>query len=223
MIAGVLCRLGVVMGTRMLGRTEFNPLGHFEDTRFVELNDRILAAAGGDWLHAPTTAAILAQESLFQAEIQTVLDAAPAKVWGWKDPRTCLTLDLFYPHLTNPRFIVCHRESGAVAASLSKRDGMPLAQGQALKEIYDRRIEAFFATHPGLPRLDLHYQATLHEPEYSVRRICEFLALEINTSTYRKSLAMIISNDRLQKRAASLRQKRRVRRLVRDLVRRVWR
>lgn len=219
MIAGVLHCLGIFMGGRLLGRSEYNPFGHFEDIRFIELNDRILAAAGGDWLHVPAADEILMQADAFQAEIQRLLATDRAGSWGWKDPRTCLTLDLFFPYIENPNFIVCHRDADEIAASLHKRDGLPLDRGLALKAVYDRRMEEFFARHPGLPRLDLDYRETLNNPQASVQEIVEFLSLETDADAYRKSLAMIAPIDKLRKRAEALRRIRPLYEKARDLAR----
>ena len=42
MIASILNKLGVSMGKVMLGKTPSNPLGHFEDKDFYNLNRKIL-------------------------------------------------------------------------------------------------------------------------------------------------------------------------------------
>ena len=42
MVAGVLEKLGANMGKELLGPHWSNPLGHFENVKFVNLNERIL-------------------------------------------------------------------------------------------------------------------------------------------------------------------------------------
>ncbi|KSW10770.1 hypothetical protein CF15_08305 [Pyrodictium occultum] len=131
MVAGILHILGVNMGERLLGAHWSNPLGHFEDLDFVELNEEILRAAGGSWDNPPAREAILAVAPRFYDRIRPLAEEERRRheVWGWKDPRTSLTVELYLPHLENPYFIVCHRDWEAIARSLKRRDGMSIERG----------------------------------------------------------------------------------------------
>jgi hypothetical protein len=51
----------------------------------------------------------------------TKLVSAKKGKWGWKDPRTCLTIPLYAPHLVSPRYIEIIRDKNAVTKSLAKR------------------------------------------------------------------------------------------------------
>ena len=53
MVAGVLEKLGVNMGKELLGPHWSNPLGHFENVKFVNLDERILKEAKGSWNNPP--------------------------------------------------------------------------------------------------------------------------------------------------------------------------
>ena len=44
----------IVMGERLLGKSESNKYGHWEDVDFVELNESILHSAGGTWDNPPS-------------------------------------------------------------------------------------------------------------------------------------------------------------------------
>jgi len=54
MVSGVLNILGVDIGKDLLGNHWSNPLGHFENNDFRNLNTQILKEAGGDWLNPPS-------------------------------------------------------------------------------------------------------------------------------------------------------------------------
>lgn len=69
MVAGVLSRVGINMGKVMLGKTPSNPLGHFEDEDFYNLNRKILEFAGGNWRNPPNEEDILVQKDKFKKEI----------------------------------------------------------------------------------------------------------------------------------------------------------
>lgn len=103
---------GVYMGEN-LNRYGFDGYDFYENEDFVNLNDRILKAAGGDHKNPPSRQRILEQD--FSREIQEVISKHERKLWGWKDPRTTLTIELYMPYLKNPHFITCFRDPKKVA------------------------------------------------------------------------------------------------------------
>lgn len=143
----------IFMGDNLLKPRPCNPKGFFEERTFVKLNDRILTAAGGSWDNPPARESIL-QQTQFDAEIKTLVQTAIAKAtkkgyefWGWKDPRSALTIELFLPHLPNPHFVVCYRNPIDVAKSLKARDPkMSIEKGLALTREYNKRIRDFIDT-----------------------------------------------------------------------------
>lgn len=122
-----------------------NPWGHFENMRFVEMNDAILSAAGGSWDNPPQEEAILSLKNEFADRIQRLVkqESEGHELWGWKDPRTTLTIKLYLPYLINPHFIACFREPHEVALSLNKRDGFPIENGIRLAKEYNDRLLKF--------------------------------------------------------------------------------
>jgi len=198
MVAGVLARLGVDMGQELLEKSWSNPLGHFEDKDFVKLNKRILDAAGGSWNNPPSESAIQGQDPSFAEEIKNLIRAKKSNIWGWKDPRTCLTIELYLPYLTNPCFIVCHRNYHAIAESLRRRNGMKIEKGIELAEIYEKRIESFFRAYPEFPRLDIRYEDVLVAPERELRKIIDFLKIQVNQEQHQEALQLILPRERVR-------------------------
>ena len=99
-IAGLLHTNGISMGDdeHFLPRpSPENPKGFFEDVRFREINDEVLAYHDyfvADWGvpsdEAPYSYA--APDAILNRATDLVLkrhEEGPS--WGWKDPRTCLT------------------------------------------------------------------------------------------------------------------------------------
>ena len=121
--ASILDALGVNMGDKMLGAMVGNKYGHFESVEFLELNMEILEAAGGDWHHPPEKEEILDVEPMFHDRIRLLVSKynQDNDKWGWKDPRTCLTIPLFHKHLSDPTYIVTRRDPDAIAYSLFRR------------------------------------------------------------------------------------------------------
>ena len=141
--AAGLKKAGVNIGKQLLPGIRGNPKGHFENIEFIYLNDKILKAAGGDWYIPPKEKDILALADSFKDEIQKIINRNKSELWGWKDPRTTLTIRLYLPYLENPHFIVNFREPLKVAKSLRKRDGFPIGFGLNLAREYNKRLLSF--------------------------------------------------------------------------------
>jgi len=206
LIAGILSKIGVNMGKRMLGRTFSNPLGHFEDEDFFNLNEKILEFTGGNWRNPPNKEDILAQKDKFRKEILDLISIKnKEKYWGWKDPRTSLTIQLYLPYLKNPCFIVCHRQAKAVTESLLQRDRIDIQEGMKLWEIYEKRIDIFFKEFSKLKRLDLHYENVIAEPEETVRKIIDFINLNITKERYENALSFVLPKKEIRKLSKKVR------------------
>lgn len=144
LVAQGLFSSGVFMGDRLMGSSPGNPQGHFEDMRFVNLNDSILAEAGGSWDNPPPEFEILQAGEKMCGRIAFLVKASQrAPLWGWKDPRTTLTVKCYLPFLSNPIFVPCFRDPADIAASLHKRDGTPIERGVALANEYNKRLLSF--------------------------------------------------------------------------------
>ena len=64
---------------------------------------------------------------------------AEAQMWGWKDPRTCLTLPFWQQLLPNMRYIICLRNPVDVARSLEQRDSLSAEESSNLWLAYVKR------------------------------------------------------------------------------------
>jgi len=131
----------------MLPPAPDNPEGFFENKRFLELNDAILHKAGGNWLEPPLKEAILEQKSEFLSDITSIVNEYNENGlnWGWKDPRTSLTIPLFHEHLINPHYISVFREPLEVAKSLNRRNGISIEKGMLCAKEYNYRIIQFLS------------------------------------------------------------------------------
>lgn len=147
LMAKGLAAANVNMGPVLLGPSRSNVHGHYEDVDFMHLNDRILNAAGGTWDNPPDHGAVLAVKHLFADEISSLVDCRNKnnqnQLWGWKEPRTVLTIWLYVEYLINPHFIFCFRDVEDVAASLLVRDDMPIEKGRELAREYNKRLMYF--------------------------------------------------------------------------------
>ena len=103
----------------------------------VDLNERMLEAAGGKWWQSPTNDALEQALANFQPELDsTHLYAAHLKVksgktwrqkihyrgpWLIKDPRFCLTLPWWLERFPNAKVIWILRDESSVVSSLLRR------------------------------------------------------------------------------------------------------
>jgi hypothetical protein len=133
------------MGESLIGADGSNPWGHYEDREASLINRWILRQAGGDWRHVPSRQAIAAVNA--DARIAAFIDKRDAQheVYGLKDPRLALTIDLWTRHLAYPIWIRTVRPLEESAASLVKRNGMKLVEAKALTGEYEWRLFSFLA------------------------------------------------------------------------------
>lgn len=146
LVAMGLHRACVSMGDELLGAGLGNELGHFEDKGMIRLNDKLLRLAGGSWDNPPNEHAIFEVGYQHKDEIETAVKYRSMRdLWGWKDPRTVLTIRCFQPFLKNPIYVSCFRDPKEVAKSLHKRDNMPIEKGIKLANEYNRRLLKFLS------------------------------------------------------------------------------
>jgi hypothetical protein len=196
MVAGILHQLGVDIGDELMEAGISNPFGHFEDKQFVDINNRILATCGGDWLSPPPLEIILLQKNQYSKEIVDLINRNKSELWGWKDPRTTLTIDLYLPYLQNPYFIVCYRNVVDIATSLQKRAGLEEDKSLKLIEIYNNRIDSFFKNHLNLKRLDLSYEDIRKNPHKEIENIIHFLGISQDEKKIQQATRFVASDQK---------------------------
>ncbi len=141
--SGTSCLTGSMQeaGINLGDYSAWNPhnlKGNRENQQIVDINEAVLLANGGDWDKPLEQVSWPAQ----QREIATKLFAGYAEhpLFGFKDPRTLLTLGgwkALFPHM---QFIGIFRDPLAVAQSLHNRSGMPHDEGLELWYQYNRRL-----------------------------------------------------------------------------------
>lgn len=164
---------GLYLGAEheMLPAGPTNPDGHWEHEGIVEVNEQLLAEFGGGWDFPPETSGMAdaSRTARFRdAAGRHIAGFAGHEPWGWKDPRSSLTLP-FWRTFTGPlRVVVCVRNPLEVALSLRMRNGSTIAFGLALWAAYTRTLLAH--TSPD-ERIVTHYQHALSDPVGEVDRI----------------------------------------------------
>ena len=159
-LAKALKDQGVNIGNNFWGRE--NPNGGFEDWDFVKLNRDIITEAGGAWGIGAIPVSeelILSQKDKFKKRIIDIIQKKKSDKWGWKDPKTTLTIRLFMPHILevddDPFIYACFRRPEKVAYSLFRRSGNEYDKTRGIKvaKEYNRRLLKFLVDFLGLEEI----------------------------------------------------------------------
>ena len=177
--------------------TAHNLGGHWENSRFVAINRRLLAAQGGswdrppalagDWLDQPALAPIRREAK----ELVASFDSSPA--WGWKDPRTSLVLPFWLELVPDLQVVICLRHPLEVAASLRRRDYLPASAAQRLWSAYYQRLAQ--TTAPDR-RLITWFDRFFGEPQDEIVRMLGFLGLEVPAERLARASSLIAPDQR---------------------------
>lgn len=175
-----LCGLDLGPAESLVPATADNTDGHWEHVEFVRLNDELLAAAGGDWQHPPTKTPDWAGDPAFapmRAKASRLIRSFSGRdLWGWKDPRTSLTLGFWQSLLPDLGEVVCVRNPLEVACSLRHRGGSGYAYGLDLWANYAVALER--SARPG--RVVTHYESYFRDPVAELRRVLGALGLTVD-------------------------------------------
>lgn len=112
-------------------RDENNPSGYWEDAMVLQLNDQILAAAGGDWLDPPPAAAVSEQAEWARPEIAALMaERYSEDGWVLKEPRLVLTFPLWLPEFDSrsAEVVFVYRDRRQIIASLMRRQDPSASQ-----------------------------------------------------------------------------------------------
>jgi hypothetical protein len=156
LLAQLLHASGILMGREFVKTSGGNPAGLYEDARYVEWHEAVLASeAGGEW---PLCGMRWARrqpvkEMAWQAaaERHPLPEAAEDGLWGWKDPRTLLFLKQWLAVYPSLRGLVLVRHPTDVYLSLLRRGDLAVALDPLLAfEMYAAYHEA------ALPVIEAH-------------------------------------------------------------------
>jgi hypothetical protein len=99
LVTRIVNLLGVHLGsdTNLIEANPANAKGFWEHQLIVDLNDDLLRKLGGRPYEPPKLEAGWENAStleIFEQQAHAIIqsDFSNVRMWGWKDPRTCLTL-----------------------------------------------------------------------------------------------------------------------------------
>jgi hypothetical protein len=179
LVSRILNLLGVHLGPdpAVTAVGSDNVKGFWEHLFIARINDEILSRFGGRWEHPPTLPADWANDPRLsdleeRARAMVAADFGEAPLWGWKDPRTSVTL-AFWQKLIGPmRYVICVRNPAAVVASLARRNHFAVDQADWLWLAYNQSL---LAQTTGQPRLVVFYEDLVDDVLPTLRRLAAFI------------------------------------------------
>ena len=136
-LVGSLQQRGLFLG-RHSKRNPYNLRGNRENPDVVVLNEDILKRNGGSW-RAPPTAVEWGSDHVERA--RSILgEHAERPLWGFKDPRTLVTLDGWLRLVPDLEFVGVFRHPARVARSLASRPKLPVKDPVELWRFHNERL-----------------------------------------------------------------------------------
>lgn len=160
-----------------------NTRGYWEPRWMVELNDEILAKLGTVWWRPLPAGPGWERSSDFdelreraRALLQERFGAAP--LWGWKDPRTTLTLPFWKELVPEARYVICLRNPADAISSIQRRPDPELSIGEWGDLWLEYTALAFRETH-GHPRTLVFYEDYFEDAPERLTAMASLLDLRL--------------------------------------------
>ena len=130
---------GVNIGENLLQANDEKPDGFYENIDFLNLNEEILRNAEGSWNNPPSEEAI--HKAANKEKIKETIKRNQSEMWGWKDPRTALTIQEYLPYLDDDVYLIAiFRKPQKVRESLARIGKVDYKDSSKLIREYNKRI-----------------------------------------------------------------------------------
>lgn len=169
---GSLQQRGLFLGAHNR-QNRHNPRGNRENRRVLGLNEAVLGDSGGSW-REPPAAIEWSAERLDEARA-ILAEYSGRPLWGFKDPRTLLTLEGWERLLPDIELVGIFRHPASVARSLASRPNLPVTDPLRLWTTYNERLLALHSRRP-FPVVSFDDEAAVLERNFA--RVAEALGLE---------------------------------------------
>lgn len=205
MVARLLHLCGVFLGPEdeLTRPAADNTDGYFESRSFVRLNDDILSAFGGTWdapPNLPPLWELSPAATPFIERAESIIGQSRRPRWGWKDPRSSLTIPFWRRLIPDLKLVVCVRNPLEVERSLFLRGDFNDPTQFRLWPDYYRHILS--ATRPE-QRLVTHYRSYFQDPRAELTRVLNWLGLEVPDEAVGAACAHISAGKRHHHAGAS--------------------
>jgi len=194
-LAGMLHHNGIVMGREKdfyPPPMKENPKGFFENVRFRRVNDAILKEYGYRVKSFDPGVPVIKLGSLdtrLQME-RLILDYEQYPAWGWKDPRTCLTMNMWLGMLAQMKLLdtvsvlVPCRATRDVAGSMARRGNKGThAQFEELARAYNKRLLTAMTDY-NVQFKTVDFNDLIFKTEHVAKNISKFLMYPVTDTAF---------------------------------------
>jgi len=176
-----------------------NPKGFYENVRFRRVNDAILALHGYKVKSfSPTIPTVVsASDEINTAMGNLILEYCPLGNWGWKDPRTCLTIYAWLSilerigKLKKVRIVVIERSYESVARSMRARGNKEQYDLQFVKlasqyQFYFQKGFISFVKEHGedIPITSINFRELIFDTANTAIKLSDFLEHDITDISF---------------------------------------
>ena len=196
-LIGCLQENGLYLGD-VVNQAPHNKKGNKENLTVREINNLVLQASGGSW-NSPPAELLWGDQSRSRRD-ELIASYPERSNWGFKDPRTMLTLPFWLEALPNMVFVGTFRHPAAVARSFAERDNMPLDTALALWKEYNLKLIEYQATYD-FPLVCFDWSMDRYLT--SVAEICKNMGLDKSPS---KTVAPFYDKDLRHHHSAASKQ-----------------
>lgn len=141
LISNWLTKCGLQLGEQLLGPGWGNEDGHFEDVEFLKMHEEVLNNN-----HLPSSGLTDVQIDTFsiyeKEKLKSIIKIKQQLYdqWGWKDPRTCLFLDVYQELLPEACYLIILRDYQSVVSSLLRREFKEVDQKYMSRKYLSRLV-----------------------------------------------------------------------------------
>ena len=193
MVARLIHTCGVYFGPERILAHYYpdNERGFWENADFVTLNEALLQDLGGTWdtpSPLPDTWNNAALDPLRDRALDLISRLSDLKQWGWKDPRSSLTLPFWRQLIPKLKVVICLRNPLEVIQSLVRRGS---SADDSLLELWLMYNQELMAAVPPEDRVITHYTTYFHDPRQELRRVLGFLGIPVSDEAVERACATI--------------------------------
>lgn len=174
-LAGTLEESGLHLGD-VITEAPHNAKGNRENRRIMDLQEAVLVHSGGSWERVPER---LVWTDEHRRARDAIIEGYGSGAFGFKDPRTLVTLPFWQEAISDMRFVGTFRHPSLVVRSLLTRNGGQPEHWFALWAEYNRRL---LALHAETPFPVVRFDVTAEEYRGSVSTVARSLGLSPPTS-----------------------------------------
>jgi GT2 family glycosyltransferase len=201
LVTRLLNLMGVFLGSAddLIPADRHNERGYWEHTAIVSLNDEILHRCGGNWHQPPR----FVDGWAFDPDLASLRQSARSfvvgtfenqRIWGWKDPRTCLTLPFWQTVVLPTHIVICLRNPLEVVHSIQKSHNLMFDHVSRLWLTY---VSSSLRCSQGINRFALFYEDLMQNPRQYIVQLAHFIGRSdlVDDEQFMETALQEVSNE----------------------------